>query len=61
MLEGRRYITAGIKLDDFPPNGVSQLKLFNDGQPRVNSAQLMKVLDDINARAEESVVCRIAS
>jgi len=24
-LEGRRYMTAGIKLDDFTPHGVSQL------------------------------------
>lgn len=47
-LEGRRYMTAGIMLDDFTPNGVSQLNLFDDAQPRANSAQLMKVLDGIN-------------
>ena len=39
---------AGIMLDDFTPNGVSQLSLFDDAQPRANSAQLMKVLDGIN-------------
>ncbi len=35
-------------LDDFTPNGVSQLSLFDEDVPRPNSAQLMKVLDGIN-------------
>lgn len=39
---------AGIMLDDFTPDGVSQLNLFDDRQPRKNSVQLMKVLDGIN-------------
>lgn len=47
-LEGRRYMNAGIMLDDFTPNGVSQLNLFDDNQPEANSAKLMKVLDGIN-------------
>jgi len=47
-LDNRRYMKAGIMLDDFNPNGVSQLSLFDDAQPRANSAQLMKVLDGIN-------------
>ena len=47
-VEGRRYMTAGIMLDDFTPHGVSQLNLFDEHQPRKNSAQLMKVLDGIN-------------
>lgn len=47
-LDDRRYMKAGIMLDDFTPNGVSQLNLFDDTQPRKNSAQLMKVLDGIN-------------
>lgn len=47
-LEGRRYMKAGIMLDDFTPNGVSQLSLFDEDGPRPNSAQLMKVLDGIN-------------
>ncbi len=47
-LEGRRYMKAGIMLDDFTPNGVSQLSLFDDAQPRANSAQLMEALDGIN-------------
>lgn len=47
-LEGRRYMKAGIMLDDFTPNGVSQLNLFDENKPRANSVQLMKVLDGIN-------------
>ncbi|WP_413676703.1 translesion error-prone DNA polymerase V subunit UmuC [Pantoea dispersa] len=47
-LDGRRYMKAGIMLDDFTPNGVSQLNLFDEDKPRANSAQLMKVLDGIN-------------
>jgi len=47
-LDDRRYMKAGIMLDDFTPNGISQLSLFDDAQPRANSEQLMKVLDGIN-------------
>lgn len=47
-LDDRRYMKAGIALDDFTLNGVSQLNLFDDNQPRANSVQLMKVLDGIN-------------
>lgn len=39
---------AGVMLDDFTPNGVSQLNLFDENQPRANSEKLMKVLDGIN-------------
>lgn len=54
-LEGRRYMKAGIMLDDFTPNGVSQLNLFDENKPRANSAQLMKVLDGINQSGLGSV------
>lgn len=54
-LEGRRYMKAGIVLDDFTPDGVSQLNLFDDRQPRKNSVQLMKVLDGINQSGQENV------
>lgn len=47
-LSGKRYMKAGISLDDFTPNGVSQLNLFDDNRPRANSEQLMKVLDGVN-------------
>lgn len=35
-------------LNDFSPNGVVQLNLFDDVQPRAHSDSLMKVLDGIN-------------
>nr|BEK81535.1 hypothetical protein EATA8330_44300 [Enterobacter asburiae] len=35
-------------LNDFTPDGVSQLNLFDDTQPRSNSSQLMKAVDGIN-------------
>ena len=35
-------------LNDFSPNGVAQLNLFDDVQPRPHSDALMKVLDGIN-------------
>lgn len=54
-LEGRRYMKAGIMLDDFTPNGVSQLSLFDEDKPRANSTQLMKVLDGINQSGLGSV------
>ncbi|MGC1062560.1 translesion error-prone DNA polymerase V subunit UmuC [Pantoea agglomerans] len=54
-LEGRRYMKAGIMLDDFTPNGVCQLNLFDENTPRANSAQLMKVLDGINQSGLGSV------
>ena len=47
-LEGRRYMKAGVMLDDFTPHGVSQLNLFDEDRPRPKSAQLMKVMDGIN-------------
>ena len=47
-LEGRRYMKAGIMLDDFTPDGVSQLTLFDENRPRPDSAALMQVLDGIN-------------
>lgn len=47
-LERKRYMKAGVMLDDFTPNGVSQLNLFDENQPWPNSEKLMKVLDGIN-------------
>ncbi|MBK0167475.1 Y-family DNA polymerase [Klebsiella sp. S69] len=45
---GHRYAKAGVMLNDFSPNGVSQLNLFDEIQPRPHSDELMKVLDGIN-------------
>lgn len=47
-LDGRRYMKAGVMLDDFTPDGVSQLNLFDVDKPRANSSKLMKVMDGIN-------------
>lgn len=47
-IPGHRYAKAGIMLNDFSPTGVSQLNLFDDVQPRINSDSLMNVLDSIN-------------
>ena len=47
-VNGHRYAKAGCMLNDFTPDGVSQLNLFDDTQPRSNSNQLMKVVDGIN-------------
>lgn len=46
--DGHRYAKAGVMLNDFTPNGVSQLTLFDEGKPHANSVGLMRVLDDIN-------------
>ncbi|MEJ0230708.1 Y-family DNA polymerase (plasmid) [Klebsiella michiganensis] len=47
-IPGHRYAKAGIMLNDFSPNGISQLNLFDEIQPRQQSDELMKVLDGIN-------------
>ena len=47
-LDGRRYAKAGIMLNDFSANGISQLNLFDEVQPRPASDELMKVMDGIN-------------
>lgn len=47
-LDGRRYMKAGVMLDDFTPHGVSQLNLFDEDGPRPHSAALMAVVDHIN-------------
>ena len=43
-----RYAKVGVLLNDFSPNGVSQLNLSDEVQPRAHSGELMKVLDGIN-------------
>ncbi|WHP32852.1 Y-family DNA polymerase [Trabulsiella odontotermitis] len=48
--DGYRYQKAGVMLGDFFSQGVAQLNLFDDNAPRRNSAQLMEVLDRLNAR-----------
>lgn len=48
FLEGHRYAKAGVMLNDFTPFGVSQLNLFDEEQPHLNSDKLMNVMDVIN-------------
>ncbi|WP_435370810.1 DinB/UmuC family translesion DNA polymerase, partial [Escherichia coli] len=43
--DGHRYAKAGIMLNDFSPNGVAQLNLLDDVQPRPHSAAPMSVVD----------------
>lgn len=47
-MDGHRYAKAGCMLNDFAPDGVSLLNLFDDTQLRSNSNQVMKVVDGIN-------------
>ncbi|HDC4505346.1 TPA: Y-family DNA polymerase [Enterobacter kobei] len=48
--DGHRYQKAGIMLGDFFSQGVAQLNLFDENAPREDSAQLMQVLDQLNAK-----------
>ncbi|HCQ3332581.1 TPA: DNA polymerase V subunit UmuC, partial [Escherichia coli] len=43
-VDGHRYAKAGCMLNDFAPDGVSLLNLFDDTLLRSNSNQLMKVV-----------------
>ncbi|NYS29268.1 translesion error-prone DNA polymerase V subunit UmuC [Pantoea sp.] len=47
-IEGHRYMKAGIVLGDFFSQGVAQLDLFDEHQPRRNSEELMKLIDTVN-------------
>ncbi|MGA4583974.1 DUF4113 domain-containing protein, partial [Enterobacter hormaechei] len=48
--DGHRYQKAGIMLGDFFSQGVAQLNLFDENAPRGDSAQLMHVIDQLNAK-----------
>ncbi len=48
--DGHRYQKAGIMLGDFFSQGVAQLNLFDENAPRNDSASLMNVLDQLNAK-----------
>jgi len=45
---GYRYQKGGVMLGDFFSQGVAQLNLFDDYQPKKNSEQLMAALDKIH-------------
>lgn len=46
--EGFRYMKAGIMLSDFFNQGVAQLNLFDEYQPRAGSSELMQAIDKLN-------------
>ncbi|NIY46353.1 translesion error-prone DNA polymerase V subunit UmuC [Cedecea colo] len=46
--DGHRYIKAGVMLSDFFSQGVAQLNLFDEYQPRPNSNELMQTIDRLN-------------
>ncbi|OJT47170.1 Y-family DNA polymerase [Serratia plymuthica] len=52
---GHRYQKAGVMLQDFYSQGIAQLNLFDEFQPRPNSERLMKVLDHINKSGRAKV------
>lgn len=52
---GYRYQKGGVMLGDFFSQGVAQLNLFDDYQPKRNSEQLMATLDEIHKRGTGKV------
>lgn len=46
--EGFRYMKAGIMLGDFFSQGIAQLNLFDEYQPRARSSELMQAIDTLN-------------
>ncbi len=52
---GHRYQKGGVMLGDFYSQGTVQLGLFDDNQPKANSAALMEVLDGINKSGKGKV------
>ncbi|WP_422528622.1 translesion error-prone DNA polymerase V subunit UmuC [Serratia fonticola] len=45
---GHRFDKGGVMLQDFFSQGVAQLDMFDEYQPRHGSEELMKVMDSIN-------------
>lgn len=53
--DGHRYMKAGVMLADFFSSGVAQLNLFEDCQPRPDSAALMAAIDTLNSSGKGKV------
>ncbi|MBL5882257.1 translesion error-prone DNA polymerase V subunit UmuC [Lelliottia aquatilis] len=53
--EGFRYMKAGVMLSDFFSQGVAQLNLFDEYQPRSNSHALMQTIDRLNSSGRGTV------
>ncbi|MFQ6256737.1 translesion error-prone DNA polymerase V subunit UmuC [Yersinia enterocolitica] len=52
---GHRYLKAGIVLGEFSSQGISQLGLFDESKPRINSEQLMAAIDKINQSGKSKI------
>lgn len=52
---GHRYMKGGIMLGDFFDQGVAQLNLFDQFQPKANSDKLMETLDKLNTSGKAKV------
>ncbi|MDU3890295.1 MAG: translesion error-prone DNA polymerase V subunit UmuC [Serratia liquefaciens] len=50
-----RYMKAGVMLSDFFSQGVAQLNLFDEHQPRPNSSELMQTFDRLNQSGRGTV------
>lgn len=53
--KGRHYQKAGVMLGDFFSSGVAQLNLFDDNASRLNSAELMTVVDRLNEKERGTI------
>lgn len=53
--DGFRYMKAGVMLSDFFSQGVAQLNLFDEYQPRSNSQSLMQTIDRLNSSGRGTV------
>ena len=53
--DGFRYMKAGVMLSDFFSQGVAQLNLFDEYQPRNNSQALMQTIDRLNLSGRGTV------
>jgi len=54
-VDGHSYMKAGVMLGDFYSQGVAQLSLFGEYQPRANSEVLMRVIDGLNQSGKASL------
>ncbi|MGE9549866.1 translesion error-prone DNA polymerase V subunit UmuC [Erwinia amylovora] len=54
-IDGHRYMKAGVMLSDFFSQGVAQLNLFDEHQPRPDSTALMQVVDQLNRSGRGTV------
>jgi DNA polymerase V len=56
-----RYAKVGVLLNDFSPNGVSQLNLSDEVQPRAHSGELMRYSTVLTIQAKGRSGSQIAA